>query len=158
MVGEIRAQDSRIISEHEFPPPCLTNLDIHNDRKLKYSSPIIIPQVMATRIVVICKSHLMPGADNVKNAMMANMACQQIWARDFDNSQDRLITEGGYHLYNQTCSLVIDNGPVDSAEQQILVLKWRDQNLYVDTTLDNFYPTEITKNTNSGASTCLYSQ
>ncbi|OBT63678.1 hypothetical protein VE03_06131 [Pseudogymnoascus sp. 23342-1-I1] len=75
---------------------------------------------MATRIVVICKSHLMPGADNVKNALMANMTCQQLWARDFDASQDRLVTEGGYHLYNQTCSLVIDNGPVDAAEQQIL--------------------------------------
>ena len=84
---------------------------------------------MATRIVVICKSHLMPGADNVKNALMANMACQQIWGRDFNASQDRLITEGGFHLYNQTCSLIIDNGPVDAAEQQILILKWRDQKL-----------------------------
>lgn len=129
VVGEIRVQGSRIISEHEFPPPWFTTFDTHNDRKPKYSSPIIIPQVMATRIVVICKSHLMPGADNVKNALIANMAYHQIWGRDFNASQDRLVTEGGLNLYNQTCSLIIDNGPVDTAEQGILVLKWRDQKL-----------------------------
>lgn len=58
---------------------------------------------MATRVVVIYKSHMMPGADNVKNALMANMARQRIGDRDFDASQDCLITEGGCHVYNQEC-------------------------------------------------------
>lgn len=56
--------------------PCLINFDNQNDRKPRHSSSVILPQSMATRIVVICISHVLPGVDKFKNAPMANMACQ----------------------------------------------------------------------------------
>lgn len=65
-------------------------LNIHEDRKPRYSCFVIIPKNIATRIVVIRKSHLMPDVDSDKNQLMANKASQQIWDRDFDAFQDCL--------------------------------------------------------------------
>lgn len=86
---------------------------------------------MATRILVICKSHEMPGRDEEKNKLMANAACQHVWKRDFSGSDggDRLTCEGGYFLYNQRCYVLIDNGPVDAADYSIKTFKWKAEEL-----------------------------
>jgi hypothetical protein len=85
---------------------------------------------MAIRILVICKSHEMPGPNEEKNKFMANIACQKVFNRDFDGSQgDRLVCEGAYFLYNQTCYLLIDNGPVNATSYDIRMFKWRGQEL-----------------------------
>lgn len=68
----------------------------------------------------------MPGEDREKNARMASIACQHVWHRDFSEGDgDRLTCEGGYFLYNQMCTVLVDNGPVDAVSQNILVFKWR---------------------------------
>ena len=86
--------------------------------------------IMATRILVTCKSHEMPGLDEEKNSLMANLACQKVWGRDYaDLNGDRLTTFGGYFLYNQRCMLLIDNGPVDSKDYTTLWYKWTGQEL-----------------------------
>jgi hypothetical protein len=80
---------------------------------------------MATRIFVHCRSHEMPGPHGEKNRRMANAACQKSWGRDFSaGAGDRLITFGGYFLYNQRCWLIVDNGPVDSTQYEIKAFKW----------------------------------
>ncbi len=81
---------------------------------------------MATRILVHCKSHEMPGPDREKDSRMANIACQKVWHRDFANGPngDRLATQGGFALYNQRCWLIIDHGPVDSEDYDLLQFKW----------------------------------
>lgn len=83
---------------------------------------------MATRILVQCKSHEMPRPDGEdENHYMANLACQKEFDRDFDPTQDRLITRGGSHLYNQRCWVMVDNGPVDAGSYETLWFKWNIQ-------------------------------
>jgi len=66
----------------------------------------------------------MPGPDNDKNKRIANLACQRLWGRDSDPARgDRWICEGGYFLYNQTCSVLIDNGPIDATDYDVLWFK-----------------------------------
>jgi len=87
-------------------------------------------KIMATRILVICKSHEMPGLDKEKNRLMADIACRRVWNRDFSDSEgDRLTCEGGFFLYNQRCFLLIDNGPVDAEDYGILWFKWNAKEL-----------------------------
>ncbi|OBT38932.1 hypothetical protein VE00_10560 [Pseudogymnoascus sp. WSF 3629] len=85
---------------------------------------------MAIRIFVVCKSHEMPGPTKDKNKLMANAACQEVLNRDYDESKgDRLLYEGTYFSFNQSCFLVIDNGPVDATTYDIRMFKWRGQEL-----------------------------
>lgn len=84
---------------------------------------------MATRILVQCKSHEMPGSNAEKNERMANLACQKAWGRYFSDDQDRLVARGGYFLYNQRCWLIIDNGPVDAVDYTTLWYRWKKQEL-----------------------------
>jgi hypothetical protein len=44
--------------------------------------------------------------------------------RDFDGSRDRLVYEGAYFLYNQSCRLLIDIGPVDATTYETRMFKW----------------------------------
>ncbi|KFY65439.1 hypothetical protein V496_02563 [Pseudogymnoascus sp. VKM F-4515 (FW-2607)] len=75
-----------------------------------------------------CKSHEMPQPKGKeKNDYMANLACQRNWGRDFDPAQDRLITRGGYFLYNQPCWVIIDNGPTDATSYTTAWFKWSSQ-------------------------------
>jgi hypothetical protein len=72
----------------------------------------------------------MPGSDREKNKIMADLACQAVWGRDFDEFKgDRVTTRGGYFLYNQTCELLIDNGPVDATSYDTLWFNWKQQKL-----------------------------
>jgi hypothetical protein len=75
----------------------------------------------------------MPGPNEEKNMRMANMACQTFWGRDYSDAMgDRLTTFGGYFLYNQRCWLIVDNGPVNSAEYTTVTFNWdpKKQELY----------------------------
>jgi hypothetical protein len=84
---------------------------------------------MATRILIICKSHEVPGPDKDKAMLLANKGCQKLWARDFDETQgDRLTMEGEF-TYGVRCSLLIDNGPLDAKDYTTTWFKWKEQDL-----------------------------
>jgi hypothetical protein len=90
VVYEVKAQGNRIISEQWCFEPMPLTLNIHEDRKPKYSCFTVISRLIITRIVVIYKSHMMPDADSDKNQVIAKMASRHIWGGDFDGPQGRL--------------------------------------------------------------------
>lgn len=94
---------------------------------LQFPLSVKVNESMATRILVQCISHEMPGPREDKNDYMANHACQKAWGRDFNPAEDRLITRGGYFLYNQPCWVIIDNGPTDAESYTTLWFKWSPQ-------------------------------
>lgn len=52
---------------------------------------------MATRILITCKSHTVPGADEDKATFLTNQACQMVFARDFNETLgDRFVMEGEF--------------------------------------------------------------
>lgn len=85
---------------------------------------------MATRILVICKSHEVPGPKQERATLLANKTCQKVWARDFDESAgDRLITEGDISMFGIRCALIIDNGPIDSKDFITRGFRWKNGEL-----------------------------
>ena len=84
---------------------------------------------MATRILIICKSHQVPGPEKDKATLLASQACRKVWARDLDETQgDRLTIEGEF-TYGVRCSLLVDNGPVDSTDYTTSFFRWNGQEL-----------------------------
>ncbi|KFY19994.1 hypothetical protein V491_04068 [Pseudogymnoascus sp. VKM F-3775] len=79
---------------------------------------------MATRILITCKSHTVPGANKDKATLLANRACQMVLGRDFNETLgDRLTIEGEFS-FGVRCSLLVDNGPVDSTDYVISFFRW----------------------------------
>jgi hypothetical protein len=86
--------------------------------------------IMATRILVIYKSHEIPGDNKDKSKLIANLACQSYWGRDFNTTKgDRQVCEGDHSFYNQRCFVLVDNGPVEAVEQEVLLFKWKGQHM-----------------------------
>lgn len=84
---------------------------------------------MATRILITCKSHKVPGANKDKPTLLTNQACQIVCARDFNETLgDRLTIEGEFS-YGVRCSLLVDNGPVDSTDYTISFFRWDGEKL-----------------------------
>ena len=84
---------------------------------------------MATRILITCRSHKVPGADEDKATLLTNQACQIVWDRDFNETLgDRLTIEGEFS-YGVRCSLLVDNGPVDSTDYTTSFFKWNGEKL-----------------------------
>lgn len=87
--------------------------------------------IMATRILITCKSHTVPGADEDKATLLTNQACQMVFSRDFNETLgDRLVIEGEFS-FGVRCSLLVDNGPVDSTDYAISFFRWNGTELYV---------------------------
>lgn len=79
---------------------------------------------MATRILIMCKSQDVPGPNNEKATLLTNEACQKVWARDFDEAQGDRFTKEGEFSFGVRCSMLVDNGPVESTEYTTLFYKW----------------------------------
>jgi len=58
---------------------------------------------MATRILIVCKSHEVPGLDEDKAMLLANEASQKVRARDFDATQGDCLTIEGEFTYGTRC-------------------------------------------------------
>ncbi len=84
---------------------------------------------MGTRVLVQCRSQDMPGEPAERLTQLANKLCQHQWQRPFDNSQDRLQSTGQYLYDGNRIHVLLDNGPLDSAEPSLSVYRWDGQDL-----------------------------
>ncbi|KAI9740660.1 MAG: hypothetical protein M1818_004624 [Claussenomyces sp. TS43310] len=79
---------------------------------------------MATRTVISCVSHSIPGRPAERHRTLTDAACQMQWNRTFDPSQDRLVTRGRFQDKNVRCFLLLDNGPVDATDIDVMHFAW----------------------------------
>ncbi|KAK0749630.1 hypothetical protein B0T18DRAFT_111143 [Schizothecium vesticola] len=78
---------------------------------------------MATRIVVKCRSHLIPGDPVRRRETMANLICQHEWSRN-SNDDDLLTSHGRYDVPDEKIYILLDNGPIGSPNPDIKVYHW----------------------------------
>lgn len=79
---------------------------------------------MGTRIVVKCRSQQIPGDSKLRLETMANLVCQHVWQRDFDDTQDRIRSSGQYDCEGVRCFFLVDNGPPESLDISMSMYKW----------------------------------
>ncbi|KAL1860746.1 hypothetical protein VTK73DRAFT_7191 [Phialemonium thermophilum] len=79
---------------------------------------------MGSRIVVKYKSDKVPGDPKMRLQTLANIVCQRIWQREFDETQDRVHSSGQYDYDGVRCYLLLDNGPPRSQEVRVSMYSW----------------------------------
>lgn len=80
---------------------------------------------------------------------MANIICQHIWHRPFDEAQDRLRSSGQYRYDKNRVYILVDNGPTNSQDVSTTIYKWNGERLSVSATL-----TSVTLANSSPVSRC----
>ncbi|KAK1973493.1 hypothetical protein LZ30DRAFT_743375 [Colletotrichum cereale] len=79
---------------------------------------------MAQRIVVKCRSGLIPGAPAQRNEKMASIICKHKWNREFDGKQDVFNSLGQYASDDAKCYFLLDNGPAGFEQPEIAIYRW----------------------------------
>ena len=80
---------------------------------LTITAPIII---MSLQIFVCCRSNHVPGGNDYKANLIANMACQKVLDRLFSWVKDFRRCEGSFYGLAEVCHMIIDCN-VDESDQ-----------------------------------------
>jgi hypothetical protein len=79
---------------------------------------------MATRVLVKCKSQLIPGDPLYRDKEMAKLICTHIFGRDFDDRSDTFSSLGQFAADDIRLYCMLDSGPKESEKPEITIYRW----------------------------------